>query len=1129
MAPKRGTFFCLLIVTLTSLAISLDAMSGMKPDISDVSKKLMAKCQNDGYQVPKMIMLSAIFNNSDFPVVDTFLSTFVNVLNSSTADINKGSHSPVSMDNKMANNMWNYTHLPKIVRLMKNLSEASACYIRAFMAPLSWTALTTQGEHNMSSDDYDILLWAAKPALQEMIFSGISLPPKIDSQNLEKMMKMLQEMYDSMSEDQKTNVVKWAKEQIMQNYFNCTMRPSPDSELMESCRSSLPWLNLHALTMMGPYLFNLAPDNFDSCPTEKFCEYFLSAHSNATFIRTTKINSSLGNMFLQRIHECLSGMEKLADHVDKLGALACYYYNATDLTPDFSKKFLYQLNNCDSNSRVMQLKKRLVDFLMTNSNITQALCDLGSNVALLSPEQLSTIPSTVLEEVLKKLGLNVPWTPSQLAALFKKQLGDNKCNEMSAKELMALQSVGEGLPSCVLKQVKARDILNDTEALKNISKGMSKGQLKAMLQGLIGDVDLSELVQKLTGPLLHSISLTKLKKANITCLDQVMNKTWSRSQAAYLAKKMQDLNQLQLYGRLHSISQGLTCKMIDNVRDNSTQDMALAITENPQWLSKKQANCVAQRLFGALDKERANYFKTITGDELKNVPTLLLLHLPPSKVMDLPDSVCPVFLDKMKEAKLSSLPLRSPCRPALTQKALLCLGKNVSQLTSEDVSRLGPLLCELPASQLRLMSPDVLNSSLLAMASCQFIPQLQRAEVINLVCQSFGDPSYWRSETMKALCPILLLDENVTSALPNKPWMKDILYMLKSHQSYVSNALKKKFFDLTTSSSKSNTARKKRGANGINGEAPTVELIKTLGMESVYWPAEQLNMMSNDTFLPSLETLGAVSGYDADQLAVLIKKATEVFGPVSQMNASSVIQMGCICRGLSSSDLNKLPFPLDSLENIAHCGWNESQMEAVWKAVAKHNNLTAQQLGAAEIVALNQFICGLNSSEIGYLNKEAFKDAVGSLDGVQCSFKVTQSLKNLAVSAFGDPSTWTEAQVAELDNIIAGLNANELAALDASVLSFISKSCIPLIPPANFAALSITQLEALGPDNAASVTTEQRAALKKDQQAALQLAETGSFARSQNSTQSGAPSLSVEGISAFIKPFFFLLMGFLLL
>lgn len=42
-------------------------------------------------------------------------------------------------------------------------------------------------------------------------------------------------------------------------------------------------------------------------------------------------------------------------------------------------------------------------------------------------------------------------------------------------------------------------------------------------------------------------------------------------------------------------------------------------------------------------------------------------------------------------------------------------------------------------------------------------------------------------------------------------------------------------------------------------------------------------------------------------------------------------------------------------------------MERIWKAVAKYNNLTVQQLGVAEMVALNGFICGLNASEVGQL------------------------------------------------------------------------------------------------------------------------------------------------------------------
>lgn len=48
----------------------------------------------------------------------------------------------------------------------------------------------------------------------------------------------------------------------------------------------------------------------------------------------------------------------------------------------------------------------------------------------------------------------------------------------------------------------------------------------------------SELVQKLPGPLLRSISLSNLNKANITSLEQVQNKTWSRSQVTLTTSEL---------------------------------------------------------------------------------------------------------------------------------------------------------------------------------------------------------------------------------------------------------------------------------------------------------------------------------------------------------------------------------------------------------------------------------------------------------------------------------------------------------------------------------------------------------------------------------------------------------------
>ncbi|XP_037309860.2 otoancorin [Pungitius pungitius] len=1121
MAPNGGTFFFLLIVGCAALDVPPDGMPQNKCDFKDIAEKMMRKCQTEGYPVPERMQLETIFNYSDFLMATrnqtsgSLMSTFLNVLYSVTPDgVNEGK-----------NKTWNFRDLPNMLRLMENSSVASACYMRAFVAPLCWKTLTTHNDDNMTADEYDALLRAAKPALLNMPLTGIDLPTDVGrGQNLEKIMEMLMEVYEAMSEDQRTQVVRWVKEQITLKYFNCTTRPpsDPRSMLMKSCKPSLKWLNTEALTMMGPYVSRLATKDVDSSPDKQLCGFFHSAQFQSTMSNISNINPSLGEKFLQKFQECFSGEQEFAENVDKLGILACYYSPAADLTPDISGKLLSELITCDdfSNPKITKMKKRLIESVMSKANGTEALGRLGRSVALLSPTQLSQIPHEQLKEFLKNMGPGVRWTKGQQRAVVDKLLC-GECADVSIEELVDLQSVAGGLPSSVLKHVKSMPPF--AEGLKNLTMGMKKGQLVAMLQGLLGEMDPSELVRKLSGPLLRRLPLNKLEEANIPSflsLDTVAGKMWSMPQAAFLAKQMHE--QKNFRWRPYSFLQGVPCEMIDNVADTDTQDMAQAVTGASQFLSKGQAGCAARKLFATKEKERADYFKTITEEEMKNIPTYLLLHLQPTKVRDLPASVCPAFLVKMQEADLSSLPHRSPSRAALTQRALRCLAEaaGVPGPRGADVQRLGPLLCELQPLQLLLVAPDVLNSSLQQMASCQHIPQRHTADMIQLVTQTFGDPSYWSAETMKAVGPLLLLDEDATSALPNKSWMKDVLYSLRSGMPHPSNALRRKLFDLITTTSNA-------GVTSSDDKEITVDLIEELGMDNVYWTHTQLALMLNETFLAAFETLGAVSDFRADQLAVLRKRATEAFGPVSQMTESVVMLMGCITPGFSNADLQKLPFSLDALEEIAKCGWNESQMASVWTAVSAYNNLTAQHLGAVEMVALSQFICGLSSTELQQLNVDAFKDAVGSMDGVRCSSEVMQQIKSLAVSAFGNPNTWTVAQVSELGNIMAGLNSTELASLDPAVFSFISMSCVPLIQ--HLKALSVVQVEALGPDSAAMVTSEQRATLSEQQLAALERAVTGSPDQTQTPGQSGTPSLNAEGISALVKPFLLLLTGFLLL
>uniref|UniRef100_A0A1A7YDA8 Otoancorin n=2 Tax=Iconisemion striatum TaxID=60296 RepID=A0A1A7YDA8_9TELE len=1146
MSPTAGTCFFVLAVACSVIATvrPAETTNGMSVDDAVfVGKKLMMKCQTKGYPPPTTNLMTSIFNNSVLTAggkpadpSNTLLSTFLPVLNSLTLPTNKNppGQIPVNALEKMKSNMWNCSYLPAMIRMIRNSSELSRCYMEAFVAPLCWATLASPSSNNFSSNDYGTLLSAAKSMLLDVSSAVMNLPATLDGQKLNQMMNMLQGVYGTMNEDQRAEVLNWAKEQIVQNNFSCTLKKTSSSKpkALALCKPSVKWLTLDALNMIGPFLSSLQPSDVDASPQGPLCTFFSSGQFLSSMSGATRMNPSLAKTLLKTFQQCFS-QNDFQKYLDKLGPLACYY-SAPNLTSDLSKKLLSQLTSCDSSVTSM-LEKSLIKNVMSGPITAQSLRDLGRSAALVSTKQLATLSPADVKDLLQNPGPGVEWSQSQMRTLAKKQLGGKKCGEVSGADVMALQSVAAGLSSCVLKKLKAQDVLANTEALRNISKQMNKGQLKAMLEGFGGNVSLSDLMTKLPGPMLRCVSLTNLKKANITSLDQVENKTWSVSQAAYLAKKMRELNKLQ-FRRLKSVIQGVTCKMITEVNNSQTLDMVQALTETPQWLSKAQVRCAAAKLFTSLEQERTDYFKNITEQELTAIPTSLLLYMAPGKVNDLPDSVCQVFLDKMATADLNCLPLNAPSRPALSQRALLCLtiGKNLSELTNADVSRLGPLLCEMPPSKLALMAPDVIQFSLQAMASCQNIPQLHRPNLIQLVNQTFGSPSNWTAETVESVGPLILLDDNATSALPNAPWMKDSLVFLKSRLPNISDAFKKKFFELTTTAA-SSSARRRRAANSINSATvPTVALIEELGPDNVLWTSTQLDTMSNSIFLATVETLGSVPGYSPDQLAVLSKKVVQVFGSVSQMNESDIVQLRCILQGFSNADLTGLPLPMDSLDDLALCGWKDSQIPSVWRSVAKYNNLTASLLDATAMVNLNRFFCGLNSSEISQLSVNAFKEAVGSMDNLPCPLDVLQQLKQLAVSAFGSPNTWTEALVSDLKTIIAGLDATEMNSLDSSTFSFFNSTCIPLIPPQVLASLSPAQLEDLGPENAVMVTSVQRAALTPEQLSAVNRMATGSVdaravTATQSPPQSGAPGVRVEGIFSVMKPALFLLIGLLLL
>ncbi|KAK6280684.1 hypothetical protein J4Q44_G00391110, partial [Coregonus suidteri] len=401
----------------------------------DMAKKLMMRCLQIGHLVP--MMMDNPFNNSEMQMEDSMsspnpLSHFYSLLTSLPAE---ETYSDTDMDSasrfyfqpnstmkypdsdhdwNVTERMWNCSSLPSFIEHMRNSSAGPRCFLRAFIAPLSWVALTMKGGDDMAPEDYGRLVWAAKPLLQNMPPPQMTLPPWIQNPHLEEMMKMLGEVFGSLSEEQHVQIREWVKEQVTQNNYNCSHTaaawrprptpeqkpgqthrpeqepgqthspeqkpgqthrpeqepgqthspegvqnrparpPQPDMTVMpwpSPCPPSLVWLKIEVMKMMGPFLSGLPMDDIQTIPNDQLCQFFHSPQFPSSFRGVGGLPPLQGRKILQKIRECSQKREDLVQNLDRLGSLACFYDDAPTLNSSMSQLLLSQLDDC-SNSGV---------------------------------------------------------------------------------------------------------------------------------------------------------------------------------------------------------------------------------------------------------------------------------------------------------------------------------------------------------------------------------------------------------------------------------------------------------------------------------------------------------------------------------------------------------------------------------------------------------------------------------------------------------------------------------------------------------------------------------------------------------------------------------------------------------
>ncbi|XP_053480440.1 otoancorin [Ictalurus furcatus] len=1155
MSFARGTLICLLLAhwaTVISQGMLPPGFPPLPQDFKEMAKKMMTICSMKGYSPPilKDSMLNSSFFKPDEMTMGNPISIFASLLSSLpplSSPIAKPNETDLALN--ITEKMCNSSNLPQMIDHMWNTTEKTHCFMRAFLAPLSWVAIV-QNATQFDPQQLRKMLWVAKPFL-EMSNSSLMLPRTLQDSQLPLMMLTFNEVFVSLSEGQRNDIRQWMKERVTEHDHSCapnnslTGVPSPPMPVQPSmlnssisgCQTKMPWLKADVLRMMGRFISKLPEADLRGILPEELCKFFQSPEFPFSFSNVSGMQTANAQTLMQRLkRECFNATQNFPNQMDRLGYLVCFYDDPQSLNATLIKKLLHQLVGCEP-SGIDEMRKQLVRKLMSDGEppTSEMLHSLGSGMLLLSPSILSSFSRDSLNNTMFSLS-QIEWKPAQAKILVQKLL--EKATDISGEKLLSLGSMVRGVASDLLKNVKSQGLLG-SEGLKNISERLSSLQKKALLVGMHADVNASYLVKEIPDALIASLSLSFLDKANLNSLDQLEGRSWSRTQSVYLLKKIvgNGLKPEQIR-KLGQAVQGVTCNMIDGIAQSDSLEATQTLASSFSLLSKTQVRCMASKLFQSLEKQRPGYFINISKSELQAIPALLLIHLPVQVIQGLPASVCPYFLEKMSQANLSSVPNSAPSRRELRNKALSCLGKNASAVSAADISSLGPLVCELEPTWISSLKPDALNFTLQALASCKHIPQPSRGPLFTLLTNFYGAPSNWSEDVTKSLGPLVLLNDAALEALSFKSWLKkslsDLQHSMEAEVAGLApeefrawpdfSALQRKLFQLKT---KITQQRRRRDTL-----VPTLQMIEDLREGNVLWSPAQLSSMTAQTYRDGASILGEIRSYTTEQLIALRDKAIEAWGDISMLNESKIVEMGCVSQSFNAKQLQNLSITsLDTLELLSVCQWNQTQKEAVLRGFVTRTGMKMAKLGALEMAGLGQFICGLQPNETEQLNATEFKDAVGDVGRASCPLSVLECLKKKAVAAFGDPKGWGEADVSVMGNIMAGLTATELGYLSASVLPFIRQSAISLIPPERLAALSVSQLKALGPDNAAAITTSQRAALGVEQRAAVDEAVGLAAQKSEITTtlpqKGGAPKQSMLGTAILLQPLALLLLGYI--
>ncbi|KAM8779916.1 otoancorin [Rhynchonycteris naso] len=848
---------------------------------------------------------------------------------------------------------------------------------------------------------------------------------------------------------------------------------------------SVSWVSAESLWILGRYMVHLSLEEIMKIsPIEM--GLFIS-YDNATKQLDTvyDITPALAQAFLERIGSSSFDMRNTST-IHRLGLLVCFYDDLESLDATLAQVLLHQMIKCGRlrgfHAGVQKLKADLLDIATENQTLNETLGSLSDAIVGLTHGQLESLSPEAVHGAISTLNQVSGWAKSQVIILSAKYLAHEKVLSFHNISQMGVLLAGVGTQAFYGMDPRDLAQLLRSPVSSHVSH-LSPAQQHGVLSKVKEAEEASAGVMDVQGALFTEVSLFDLRQEARFNFSVLKEKELRRSQALFLydllSKTTRRPEELLSAGQL---IKGVTCSHIEALSPDSFLAHVQYFENNLSLLSPYQLNCLAWK-----------YWEVSRS----HMQPFLLTALPARYLASVPVSRCVPVLISLGKIHLDSLVLDSHKKSLVLRKVQQCLDHSLADEYAVDI--VGKLLCHLPAALLlHGVSAGAWATALHGLRDCPGLSPEQKAAVRLRVLEQHGHPQNWTAETTRDLAPLLVLfsGEELSSVATKFP---DILQQTASEMAGTlppKEFLRAVFESVRNSSEKVPSTDPSPGCHGV--EAPSSDDIFRLAEANACWAPQDLFCMEEDTFIRSVDLLGAVRGFSWPQLMTLKEKAIQVWDVPSFWREHHIVSLGRIALALNETELQQLD--LSSIDTVAslsqQSGWTPGQAKSILQGFLADSGYRIQDLKSFHLVGLGATLCAMNPTEISLIKISEFRVVVARIGTLLCSAHVLAEFKRKAETVFGGPPEWSSSVLQELGTIAAGLTKEEMRELDKDLMPYFQPSAIRCLPDEIFKELSTRQLAALGPENAAAVTPAQRRQLSAPQLQSLQRALDGAKTRS---------------------------------